>query len=107
MGLFFPNRVEFVVFDMFLAPFTFGDGGCAVGQRYLLSLCWGPWLTEVASIRSEASPKLLPDWNVGFVLQRDELGPECDCCINSLPSRDRLKAVLDLGLISAGIRMAL
>lgn len=38
LGLFFPNRVEFVVFDMFLAPFTFSDGGCAVGQRYLLSL---------------------------------------------------------------------
>lgn len=32
----FPNRVEFVVFDMLLAPFTFSDGGCAVGQRYLL-----------------------------------------------------------------------
>lgn len=27
----------FVVFDMFLAPFTFSDGGCAVVQRYLLS----------------------------------------------------------------------
>lgn len=35
----FPNRVEFVVFDMFLASFS--DGECAVGQRYRLSFCAG------------------------------------------------------------------
>lgn len=41
-------------------------------------------------------------------LQPDELGPVCDCFINSLFS-DRLKAVLDLDLVPscAGILMAL
>ena len=57
-------------------------------------------------MRCEASPKLLTDRVVGLLLL-DELGPLCDCFINSLPFSNRLKAVLDLGLISssAGILM--